>query len=255
MSPSKLARAAAALFVIASIASGCDHWPFRTTAPRMPGIFQPPETVYRDADRRQAGPQIIPASASSEPMPHTDAFTIRFNTYCADEPGGENRRIAAFQQVTVITDELRDPDGLAEGSQSGGIGRDLETPPRSWLDFTATIRNKDLLMEGPKRLGPHKVSIRFHSGSANPIDWEVTVTIDNSGPEPQYQAFGHWRDLYAAELIINGVRVYKNAAPGFVVIPDPSTELKSKKKEDPKPLRMSDEFRADGLLRRPIQRI
>jgi hypothetical protein len=145
----------------------------------------------------------------------------------------------AKQVVTVIPDESVDADGFEEGSKRnlGGTtesfdarvalanGR-IDDDDRTGAQGDRKIKHEEvsvdtdgMIIDDPIRLGPHRVFVRLRTslvggprnrliaGSPS-IDWDIGVTIDNTGPEPLYEVAGVWDGYPAAELYINRQPVF-----------------------------------------------
>ena len=175
----------------------------------MPGSSFPNRLLNPKSPRRRVdGPSEI------------DTFTIRFRMVDAQVPPFGttplNERVSAWQTATITTNVAKDDDDLFENSVQSGGGRP-----------------NHLVVDSPVRLGPHKMSVQFRNtsteeralfGSPAP-NWSFTVTVDGAYAEPRYEIVGNWSGAHAAELDINGVQIYRQAAkiepPADPVIPPP----------------------------------
>jgi hypothetical protein len=123
----------------------------------------------------------------------------------------------AWQTATITTNPAKDPDGLLENSVEQGGGRINDA---SLFNARRDVSPDTFVVDDPVRLGPHKMSVCFHTAAGEPssfmgtppLAWSFTVTIDASYSEPQYRVEGHWSGAHAAELEINGVNVYRHAS-------------------------------------------
>jgi hypothetical protein len=136
----------------------------------------------------------------------------------------DSEAFRARQVVTIVPDAAEDADGFVEGSAQnlGGVSRSFEAPRegaiRGGLQETSPVDTEGMVIEAPVRLGPHAVRVRLRTaplrgprngliaGSPS-IDWDFTVTVDVSGPEPVYEVTGRWDGYPAMELAINHDRV------------------------------------------------
>jgi hypothetical protein len=193
----------------------------------------------------------IPANNLVAPWIHPQSYASlvppKRLTFAGDDRGFDIDATSyrAKQVVTVVPDEADDADGLVEGSKRnlGGISESfdarmaladgrIDEADRRLAPGGSPIKQSELavntegmIIDDPIRLGPHRVFVRFRTaamrGPRNPlivgspsIDWDIGITIDNSGPEPLYEVAGTWDGYPAAELYINRQPVL-TISPGY----------------------------------------
>jgi hypothetical protein len=147
--------------------------------------------------------------------------------------------IPRLPRASVIPDEADDADGLLEGSKRnlGGTTESFDaglaladgriddgdrtcTPGgRKIKHAEIAVNTEGMIIDDPIRLGPPRVFVRLRTarmggrqnrlivGSPS-IDWDIGITIDNSGPEPTYEVAGTWDGYPAAELCIHRQPVF-----------------------------------------------
>jgi hypothetical protein len=263
--------------VVAILAIGCGWRPKHASTVDPAALFQPDFQWGERVPQPPEPLEVISASAV-DGLPNIDTFTIEFRAFDAELPTSDSttmtERVTARQSVTIVTDELKDEDGLLEGSVVSDGGRQGNKPVLNLL-FGRDDPPYDLIVDPPVRIGPHKVSVRLRTSTykkpgiftsaSDGINWSVTVTIDGEFSEPRYSAMGGWSGAHAAELAINGVRVYRHAAT--VVPASNKPKDADKKKSDSKKVdwsdlvftaaktsATSDGIRVNGLLRKPDYR-
>jgi len=152
-------------------------------------------------------------------------------------------RYRAKQVVTLVPAAAVDADGLYDDSQRnlGGLtesfiadlaladgkidhrdheGSDAEPGPRA-LHEKVNVDTSGMLIDDPVRLGPNRVSVRLHTArsggprdqliaGAPSIDWDLTLTLDTSGPEPKYELTGKWDGYPAMEIYVNRQPIYRH---------------------------------------------
>jgi len=236
-----LKLATIALAFVTLPATGCGWRPKHESIVRNASYFRP-DTQYGEflpQSEREQAPEFPPSVIDG--LPNIDTFTISLRIYDAYLPDSDattavSESVAASQSVTIITDALKDEDGLLEGSVSSDGGREGTRPI-----LNALIEGEKppyyLLVDDPIRLGPHKVAVRLHTStgtSSDGINWSVTITIDGEFSEPRYAIVGRWCGAHAADIEINGVQVYRHEAavqkkPPTTPVDADAKDAKSKK--------------------------
>lgn len=155
-------------------------------------------------------------------------------------------RYRAKQVVTLIPDESIDRDGLSDNSKLNLGGRTesyiaklaladgkLDGDDRVLgkgnfvgpLHKDVPVDTRGMLIDDPIRLGPNRVSVRLRTAAsggprdqliagAPSIDWDFTITIDTSGPEPKYELAGKWDGYPAMEIYVNRQPIYQHKGEG-----------------------------------------
>ncbi len=150
-------------------------------------------------------------------------------------PTGETFRLR--QRVTVITEEVIDPDGLKEGTiqnlvkesrsyaedalddgvidanDEDGIANDCT------LFHDADTAQSDSMMVTVLRDSPTKVFVRMEGGPGMPlsslaeifgrVDWFLTLTIDTATGTPEWRLAGRHDGFPAYELYTNDLEIYR----------------------------------------------
>lgn len=148
-------------------------------------------------------------------------------------------RYRAKQVVTLVPDETLDRDGLCDNSKLnlGGLtesfvaSRTLDDGKIDSGDHyekgskkkhqSVPVDTRGMLIDDPIRLGPNRVSVRLHTApsggprdqliaGAPSIDWDFTITLDTSGPEPKYELAGKWDGYPAMEIYVNRQPIYQH---------------------------------------------
>lgn len=170
--------------------------------------------------------------------------------FCGDDRSFDidASRYRAKQVVTLVPDQAVSLDGLwknskqnlggrtesfvaSEALRDGKIdewdrqGRDKNKPIDKGrvkaLHQSIPVDTRGMLIDDPIRLGPNRVSVRLHTAAsggprdqlitgAPSIDWDFTITIDTSGPEPKYELAGKWDGYPAMEIYVNRQPIYQH---------------------------------------------
>ncbi len=166
-----------------------------------------------------------------------------FDAASAFDPDADNFRVR--QLVTVITDEVSDPDGLKEGTDLNLVGEtrsyasdalddgviDENDEDGVALDCTLFHNSRtaqpNFMVIDVSRLTPTKLQIDLDGGPGMPLsvaaqmlatlDWDFTITIDTQIAPPEWTLTGRHDGFPAYELYINDgtdtVQIYTHS-PG-----------------------------------------
>ena len=193
----------------------------------------------------------IPNNHVISPAIHPQSFTGLLPerlVFAGDDRGFDVDavRYRAKQVVTLVPDESIDRDGLSDNSKLNLGGRTesfiaklaladgkLDVNDRVFgkanlrgpLHKEVPVDVRGMLIDDPIRLGPNRVSVRLHTAAsggprdqliagAPSIDWDFTITIDTSGPEPKYELAGKWDGYPAMEIYVNRQPIYQHKGEG-----------------------------------------